>query len=354
MCSYDSPQRNTSSTNTAEGRPHLDNNNKVVDSDETNRANADDSVSTNSWFHPLGHITAGSILSVGVVAFSLIFPFLLAPKAAEKTYHFAFYDYDPDKSHFDNTFWTYGTDYILAAVMGIIILNISTAHSVSRKHAFRSRGLLMCYMVSVACGGYAHQFYTTLEDRNTASFRFLWTLCVGTVTAASGFMGVIGTELVRRDTCKSAIPLIPEIFWIAYGVAGTLVVIVGGLSFQRPACDIFIAGITQSPSTAYVMFSLASGLPVLRIHKVARVAGCIGFIMNAPLLPIYPLLVQYTDLSLAAINTMLHCGLCLAWGMQGLTLRHVEQALAGANGPPVTAVPVHQNNLVQNGKSKNQ
>jgi hypothetical protein len=354
MSPRDSSPYIASSTTTGEDRPHRGN--KMVDSDQTKLTEANDSSSTTSWFHPIGHITAGSILAYGFVLFSLYFPFLLAPMAASETYHFAFYDYDPDKSHFDNSFWTYGTDYMLAAVMGIIILNISTSHPVSRTLAFRSRGMLLCYMASVSAGGFAHQNYTTLESRNSMSFRLLWTVCVGTVTAASGFMGVIGTELVRRDSCKSALPFIPEIFWIAFGVAGTAVVIYGGLSFQRPACDIFIAGITQIPSTLYVMASLSVGLPVLNIHKLVRMAGCVGFIMNAPLLPVYPLLVQYTDLSLAAVNTMLHCWLCLAWSAQGLTLRNVEQALASASGPPMTAVPVKQNNLVHNaeGKSKNQ
>jgi hypothetical protein len=338
----------SSSSSTGEDQPHRGN--RMVDSDQAKSAEADDSSSTTSWFHPVGHITAGSILAYVFVLFSLYFPHLLAPKAASETYHYAFYDYDPDKSHFDNSFWTYGTDYMLAAVMGIIIFNISTAHPVSRTLAFRSRGMLLCYMASVSAGGFAHQNYTTLESRNSLSFRLLWTVCVGTVTAASGFMGVIGTELVRRDSCKSAIPFIPEIFWIAFGVAGTAVVIYGGLSFQRPACDIFIAGITQIPSTLYVMANLSIGLPVLNIRKLVRMAGCVGFIMNAPLLPVYPLLVQYTDLSLAAVNTMLHCWLCLAWSAQGLTLRHVEQALASASGPPMTAVPVKQNN----GKNKNQ
>jgi hypothetical protein len=323
----------------------------MVDSDQTKSTKANESFSTSSWFHHVGHITVGSILAGVMVGFSLLFPHMLAPKAAAETYHFAFYDYDPDKSHFDNTFWTYGTDYMLAVAMGIVVYNISTAHPVSRTLAYRSRGMLLCYMASVSAGGFAHQFYTTLESRNSMSFRFLWTICVGTVTAASGFMGVIGTELVRRDSCNSVLPLVPEILWIAFGIAGTVVVVVGGLSFQRPACDIFIAGITQIPSTIYVMANLSLGLPVLRIHKVVRMAGCVGFIMNAPLLPVYPLLVQYTDLSLAAVNTMLHCWLCIAWSAQGLTLRHVEQALASASGPPVTAVPIKQNNVH---KSKNQ
>jgi hypothetical protein len=312
----------------------------MVDSDQTG-SRADGSSSTTSA-SSVG-TTAGSTS----LRFHLIFSFPhLWSQGGFETYHYAFYDYDPDKSHFDNSFWTYGTDYMLAVVMGIIIFNISTAHPVSRTLAFRSRGMLMCYMASVSAGGFAHQNYTTLESRNSMSFRLLWTVCVGTVTAASGFMGVIGSELVRRDSCKSAIPLIPEIFWIAFGIAGTAVVVYGGLSFQRPACDIFIAGTTQIPSTLLSPFVI--GLPVLSIHKLVEwrdawvyhdTHSCRSILCWCSM-----------DLSLAAVNTMLHCWLCLAWSAQGLTLRHVEQALASASGPPMTAVPIKQNN----GKSKNQ
>ena len=300
-------------------------------------------VSSEHWSeHPVGHITAGTVMAVVFIAFSLYFPFFLAPLAASETYHFAFYDYDPDKSHFDNSFWTFGTDYMLAFVMGIIIFNISTVHTVSRSLACQSRGLLLCYLLSVAAGGLAHQFYTTIESRNTPSFRFLWTLCVGTVTAATTFMGRVGSELVRHDSCKQAwLPIIPDTLWVASGIASTAVVVFGGLSHQRPACDIFIAGITQLPSSIYMMVILVVGLPVQRVQKWARVAGFAGFVMNAPLLPIYPLLVQYTDWSLASVNAMLHTWLCIAWGMQGLCMRHIGQVLEeSSTGPPFTAVPV--------------
>lgn len=341
MCVYESPRLNASSAK-EEDRSHR--NRKIKD--ENVDDNEESSSPVNYWFkNPIANLFVGTVLAVGIIAFSLYFPFLLAPEAALETYHFAFYDYEPDTSHFDNSFWTYGTDYMLALVMGILILCTSTSHKVSRQHALRSRGLLLCYMLSVAAGGLAHQFYTTLESRNTASFRFLWTLCVGTVTAASGFMGIIGTELVRKDrqdACKQSwLPVIPEIFWVAYGVAASAIVVCGGLSHQRPACDIFIAGISQSPSTAYVMIVLSSGLPVHKVKKWARVGGCIGFIMNAPLLPLYPLLVQYTSMSLAAVNTLLHTWLCIAWSLQGLALRHVGQCLEESkSGPPFSARPV--------------
>ena len=52
------------------------------------------------------HLTAGTVASIVVVIFSLFFPFLFTPTAAKETYIFAFWQYDPSISHFDNTAWT--------------------------------------------------------------------------------------------------------------------------------------------------------------------------------------------------------------------------------------------------------
>jgi hypothetical protein len=162
------------------------------------------------------HLTIGSAISYLTVLFSLYFPFMLAPWAASQTYHNAFWEYHVDLNHFDNTAWTYGTDYLLTVCMFVLAQKInyitptSTTTNSKRtdedlamvgraQHKWWSRGLLWSYMLSVLAGGLAHQFYTTSDSRNSLSFRILWTCCVGTVTAASGFMGAIGTELVRQD-----------------------------------------------------------------------------------------------------------------------------------------------------------
>lgn len=293
----------------------------------------------------IGWTIAGIVMALATVAFSVSFPFWLAPHAADQTYHAAFYRYDAVLSHFDNTVWTYGTDYGLAVAMTILASRIATSRAVSRVTAWRSRGLLACYLLSVTAGGLAHQFYRTIDDQNTLTFRLLWTCCVGTVTAASGFMGAIGSELVAIDQRalslnKDLVPYVPVQFWTVFGIVTTLVCAYGGLSYQRPACDIFIAGTTQAPSTFYVMAVLALGLPTQGVPNWARVVGVLGFILNAPLLPMYPLLVQYTNLSLAQVNTILHTCLLLAWGMQGIALRRVCLAMERTTGPPVTAVPV--------------
>jgi len=332
---------------------------------------------TGSISTTLGGFGGGILAASSTLAFSLWFPFFLAPHAASQTYHSAFYHYESnDISKFDNSPWTYGTDYVLFGVMATLVymcLHSDSVHA-SKSLRRRSAGLLSMYMISVLAGGYSHQNFTTLESRNTWTFRMLWTICVGTVTAAGGFMGLCGSEVARvslvlaqhqRQDTKNhhhsgiLLPVIPDSFWIAFGGLLTAFCAWGGISYQRPACDIFIAGTTQFPPTVYIMSvvalrnwnqhqnkdspasttetTTASTSPKTMtatkkqiVSLAYRVTCYIGFILNAPLLPMYPLLVQYTDWSLASVNTLLHSWLLVAWSMQGLSLRKFCMAFGSA------------------------
>jgi hypothetical protein len=286
--------------------------------------------------HVLYGALGGAVTAAGIAVFSLWLPFFLAPEAASKTYDWAFYTYDAKISHFDNTVWTYGTDYALAVITGslaISILGYSTKNNQSL--SLRSSALLLSYCASVTAGGLSHHFYLDLETRNSASFRFLWTICVGTVTLASIPMGLAGSKVLHQfqtqhpTACHpllKQVPVLSDVFWWVFGLAVTAVCVWGGLSFQRPACDIFIAGITQTPSSFYIMIFYAL-VDHPKVQKWVRMVGFVGFISNAPLLPMYPLLCQYTDWSLGSINTLLHCWLCVSWCMQGVSLRHMVWAL---------------------------
>jgi hypothetical protein len=280
---------------------------------------------------------AGLSLAAGMLGLGLWLPFVSIPEASTYTYKFAFWSYDKAQSHFDNTAWTYGTDYFLAMVMAAFSYSIlrSSRRGVSDRLATRSASLVLLYMISVTSGGIAHQNFTTVESRNTLAFRLLWTLCVGTVSLACTSMGLCGTEIVRKFQSESLsspifdkIPRIPEFFWWVYGVCVAAFTAWGGMSFQRPACDIFIAGTAQAPPTFYIM-ALLQFLECknLKIEYRYRLIGLIGFILNAPLLPVYSVLVYYTDWSLGAVNTLLHSCLCVAWSMQGYCLQHVIQSL---------------------------
>lgn len=311
-----------------------------------------------------GYLLAGLLASAATTIFSLYFPFWLAPHAATKTYFLAFYHYGGEEHHFDNTIWTYGTDYGLVMVMTALSISVlrctnkyvnghiglTTNHSEVHSNRLGRRicGLLMGYAISTLAGAIAHQFYTTLELRNTWHFRLLWTICVGTVTLASTSMGCIGTEIVcqfQHHTVES-LPFVPEIFWYAFGIVTTVICSLGWFSYQRPACDIFIAGITQFPSSAYMMgVFLKQDSPY--VHAVYKYIGMAAFIANAPLLPLYPLLVQYTDWSLAQVNTFLHTWLLVSWSLQAIALRHVRQAVAQAQARPPKAVPFPKKNKKQ-------
>lgn len=304
-------------------------------------------------------IAAGTAVGVAVGVFSTYFPYVTDPtfgKIAPILYQQASYHYD-ERSLFDNTILTYGTDYFLAFLMTVWAwkigshpkknnkaVNNSTITTLDflRNHSFRSKGLLYSYALSVFTGALAHHFFTTVDHRNTLAFRFLWTLCVGSVAAAAGFMGSIATvwaEYDQHQNCPSA-PIVPASFWAAFCAVGTLAVALGTWSYQRPAADIFVAGITQTPSSFYCMLLLWNGLPTLRgWSALARAASALTFVLNAPLLPLYPYLVS-TTLSLGQINVILHSCLLLAWSSQGLVLLQVARSLEREMTPPPHAVPV--------------
>ena len=74
-----------------------------------------------------------------------------------------------------------------------------------------------------------------------------------------------------------------------------------------------------------------------RVMMKYRLLWYAGLVLNIPLLPAYPLMVQYTDWSLATVNTLLHAWLTMAWGMQGIALRHFCLALGGDGRKQVKA-----------------
>lgn len=269
-------------------------------------------------------LALGSVTSFGTTVFSLHFPFALTPEAAEAIYRPAFYSYDPLTSHFDNTAWTYGTDYVLAVIMTLLAYKSLAEKSPAQRLKVRVAGLMILYAVSVTAGGLSHQFYTTVESRNSWGFRLLWTICVGTVTAAGGMMGCCASEVARNFQGF----YVPEWFWIGFGTFTTAVCAGGWISFQRPACDIFVAGVTQSPPSFYMMGIVFMKL-MGRVKSRAECWKCLlAFILNAPLLPGYALILQIPSFSLAAVNTLLHCWLCVAWSMQGNSLRYVVREIA--------------------------
>eukprot|EP01082_Thalassiosira_pseudonana_P005843 g5350.t1 g5350 contig2:354052-355188(+) len=344
---------------------------------------SDDSYHTNSTKSPnsitsfLKQLFLLTAVSISVLEFSQWLPFNIpyVSSAAIKTYIPAWYRYDTTNSLFDNSVWTYGTDYLLTVVMTILAVkclratdasssgsdaanvNSNVGNASSFNLRMYSASLLICYAVSTLAGGWAHQHFTTISSLNTMHFRLLWIICVGNVSFASCYMGLIGREVQSKFGVKGLLPLGPVWFWPGYGLYMTIACGLGYISFKRPACDIFIAGITQFPSTFYCLVALgARTWPSLTTKKNAsggaeggdvggvdeggkknaielvrlpyRMIYYVGFIGNAPLLPMYPLLVQYTNMSLAEVNTLLHTWLMVMWGMQGISLLHLCRAIS--------------------------
>eukprot|EP00569_Conticribra_weissflogii_P005709 CAMPEP_0171331336 /NCGR_PEP_ID=MMETSP0878-20121228/2617_1 /TAXON_ID=67004 /ORGANISM="Thalassiosira weissflogii, Strain CCMP1336" /LENGTH=419 /DNA_ID=CAMNT_0011831839 /DNA_START=489 /DNA_END=1748 /DNA_ORIENTATION=+ len=312
-----------------------------------------------SYVSSIKSFIAVVFVSVAVMEFSQWFPFNIpgVASAAVKTYIPAGFRYDNEHSRFDNTAWTYNTDYLLTVVMIYLAYKCFKANSMdgcpirnsaSLRLRVYSASLLICYGASTLAGGWAHQHFTSIDSLNTLRFRLFWIVCVGNVSFASCYMGLIGREVQRVFGIKGAVPLGPWWFWPMYGTYMAIATALGYISFKRPACDIFIAGITQFPTTFYCLLALglrswpststtgtsthssSKKSAIDLVSRCYRIMYYIGFIGNAPLLPMYPLLVQYSGMSLAGINTLLHSWLMVMWGFQGISLLHLCNAISNS------------------------
>lgn len=197
------------------------------------------------------------LAAYGTLQFSLAFPAVLWSKAP-LYYVPAWWHYDETNTFFDNSAWTWGTDYAIGAFMAFWAWKCLTCKGSILNNELRyvSALLLALYCISVLSGGWAHQHCKSLDCLNSAYFRFLWFICVGTVAMAGGVIGAIGSKLGKSfDACgvktHFQVPILPDYFWIGWSILLTAVCALGGLSFKRPACDIFIAGTTQFVPTAY-------------------------------------------------------------------------------------------------------
>lgn len=283
----------------------------------------------------------------GTFRFSLSLPFFLWEKGATEYYVKASYEYDETNTKFDNTIWTYGTDYGIAAVMFFGAIHCMTSVEGYTNLRLLSSGLLFIYGVQVLVGGFAHQNFLTLESLNTQSFKTVWVLCVGTVALAGGLIGAIGTELgkaLHGMGSRKRIQLLPHYFWVLWAIYLMSVCAMGKISFKRPACDTFVAGTTQTLPTCYILFVVLSHYwersPNTKNQQVIKFVSklqslvssrlrnflILGFFLNAPLLPLYPILLS-SNLQLGYVNAICHLNLLTAWGLQYITLRRFCVAL---------------------------
>lgn len=257
--------------------------------------------------------------------FGRYFPPLTAFLTGPQLYTWVGYKYD-EKTIFDNTILTYGTDYILAVTHGFLTYRLCTV-KVKKVSALQvaSTALVASFAISTLAGAISHQFLW--HDLNTWYFRLVWRICVGSVGAAGGALGMCGSELARlplkegETKTRLPVPIPPTYFWVVWGFFFYMVIYVGLYSMRNPACDIFLTGVTQTPPTFYVVYVLLSRSSWDHLVKQEQVyLLAVGLLANALLLPGYDLL-NYLKLRDGVCNVFLHTMLFCAWSAQGISLR---------------------------------
>jgi len=282
-----------------------------------------------SIWHSIAGIGAGIGAGIAAYIFSLYFPFMLTPRAAKAIYVPAHYSYDPSQSYFCNSPWTYATDYaVMAVTVYLAKLNLEKTSSsiLATRLKRRAAAVMAVYALQFAAGGLAHQFFTTLESRSTLVFRVLWSVVVMSVCASGGFIGACGSEIAKSVGVFNP----SDAFWFGYGGIITSIGASGLMSHQRPAVDTFIAGITQSPPTFWLV-GIVFTMLAKKLSLANRMRCSLGFGMNALLLPGYALVLYYTDTPIPVVNVVLHSWLMVCYSLQGLSLYKLVQVVEGSN-----------------------
>jgi len=278
---------------------------------------------------------AGSlpVLLVFILGFARVFPPLTAVFSGKGLYTYAGFTYGPG-TEFDTTFLTWGTDYLIAVVMGRFAWNIykCTRNQRNARLILASTLLIGSYSLSTLAGALAHHFMST--KLNTALFRTTWRICVGSVAAAGGFMGAAATELAkqpvrpegatdeeRRAALNFTMPVVPQFCWVAYSLFFFSVDMTGFFSMKRPACDIFLVGVTQAPPTVYLVCVLYARKSWTRFNvgKRTRRILLFGALVNILLLPGYDFMNSLNP-PLGVANLILHSTLLVSWGSQAFSL----------------------------------
>lgn len=263
---------------------------------------------------------------IGVLTATMLTANCLPKFLAASLYIRTYYQYSIQR--FDNTWPTFVTDYGLTLHMCYGIYRLMKCERSELRNF--SAALLLFYAISVTVGGISHQFFTSVDMMNTIMFRLMWSVVVGTVTSAGGFLGSIGSSFAKMargsERKRFTVVVVPSWWWAVWSIFLTALVFWGFLSMERPAADIFLAGVTQTAPTCYMVVCALSNEWKGNQKSIKKylVILTIGAFLNAPLLPLYGILVNF-GLELGTVNTILHCWLAAAWGMQGIALRGLSE-----------------------------
>jgi len=332
----------------------------------------------------------------GVAVLMVLLPVMLAKcwlltqglgRDGYSTYVWAGWQYN-EEARFDNTWLTWATDYMIAAICMLKVLQLQLMVRKPSVLCTRCQALLIVYAISTVLGGAVHQLHDGhFADLNTVWFRMSWTLVVSLTALAGSIFGLIANEVLllnaksctvtpastlahnsnsnwthrcarqlfpavtTHTTSASTIaqlrpgslsksitqqvpvnlflswaqaltnrssPLVSDAAWIGWGIALIVLIVTGAFSCMRPACDIFIAGASQTIPTFYLQLVLLKCRDkVPRSSWWGLQASLLG---NCPLIFLYPALVQRSGLSLGWINALLHAVLACSWSGQGAGL----------------------------------
>mmetsp|Transcript_1881 Transcript_1881/g.4348 ORF Transcript_1881/g.4348 Transcript_1881/m.4348 type:complete len:291 (-) Transcript_1881:195-1067(-) len=224
---------------------------------------------------------------------------------------------------FDTTWWTWLTDYAVAAMCAFMAWRLATC-SGDWGVKWPGMALMLAYSIPTLLGGMVHQAagHWGVEALNSGLLGWGWVFTSAMVGLQGGVMLFIARGYLVNQT-RLRFPLLVlsnEACW-AHTVLVVLGVLAGVFRCTRPAADIFLLGVTQAWPVMYVMAALASGTTACSFTS----AWCAGsFALLSPTILIYPLLVD-AGFVVGHINCFLHAVIFVAWFGQGLGVLRVAE-----------------------------
>ena len=120
--------------------------------------------------------------------------------------------------------------------------------------------------------------------------------------------------------------------WYFYGIVLTIILSLGYMSLKRPACDILIAGTTQTFPTIYFTWQVYRYYCSINHSNIAKddffallTFVLLAFFLNAPLMPFYPIMCNILQWPLYVMNTILHSWLTITWTSQFFVVKDMYQ-----------------------------
>ena len=280
---------------------------------------------------------AGLVAALQLVALwsTLIALRAIAISVDPAVYRPAWWVFDSTHARFDGTSLSWSTDLVMAATFVFNVLQCRESHPILR---WSSWNYVLSALSSIGgCTG--HVFFGSLVadgrdfdasldvSLNRTGFRLNWIATIGLLAAAAAPTGVLASWFAAQTAPRPhhaawRPPVVAPIVWWLYVAGCCMCICVGGISFQRPAADVLLAGSVQTIPVLYLVWA---SRPWWTTQLLLGATG------SAVLIALYHVLFHaFPTVSLGAINCVCHLLVAVFMVIHGMAFRAVAASFTRA------------------------